>query len=436
MGKRQIRTDDQRVEFIPNFRTFVTPIPIPVQGICDEPCTVYRINNTWRGIFIGAMQSLTQPDVWDSDDDDEVFAAIQQVRDLIAMSPCACSGILSAGNDCGQQDEILGLLNQDLFLTGGLDGIAPDRPDTFFNEDTGDDDDEAFRREVALCWATHDYVASIAAKGILAAAGIDPIFAYLGLPFTIIAFPVYGLIFSTVTIALIEAASNAIQGPEDIEAVGCCMYEAMRGEAVTEANFAASLDSCPDLSGLGQTALAALVKAVLADEKNWLAFVKSLGAFMSATDQVSACPCTDLQCSQDFTIDDGNWIIRNGQAFYTTGTGWENAPGGTVNHLINISFEAAADFNMKFVQIQFTNNETVPTDLRVRLRDDVDAVIETVDSVLAVGETTKVVIMNNTLDARHLHIRATRDGLAVNIAVVITGVRMIGSDCFLDEQPV
>lgn len=436
MPRRPIRTEDQRVEFIPNYLPFRPPIPIPTAGICDTPSTMYCINNEWRAYFIGAMQSLVQMDVWDSEDEELVLDAIQQVLGLISMPTAPCSPFGGAATDSGQNDEILSELNQQIFDVGGLPAIAPTRPDTTFDFDSGDDTEEQARRLIALCWATHDYVNSVAEKGILQAVNIQPGIVLVGAVLAVLAFPVYGIVFVAATAALIVGMSAALNGDEDITAVACCMNEALIGQTVTEANFAASLDSCPDLSGTGQLLLAELVQTTLGSEKNWLAFVKSLGSFMNATDDVSRCPCADPQCALDFRIDEGNWVNVNNLAFYVDGVGWRPGLSGVGNHILHFQFTASPVSDLVMIRFTIKNDETNDADVRFRLIDDLGGIIEQEDAVLSAGQTSMTFVLAAGLDYEIMRFRAIRQGLEVLLNIHVTDVEILSGDCVFPEQPV
>lgn len=346
-------------------------------------------------------------------------------------SPIAAGGACNCG--CG---EIYNNQLQEIFDDGGLAALAPDRPDVFFDDDSGDDDVELARRRIALCWATHDFVTSVAQEGILQMTNINPAFPVIGVAFAVLGFGFLGVVFAGVTVVLIELMNQFISGEEDVDLVACCMFEGMTGQTVTEANFAASLDGCPDLGDAGANALRNLVQAVIQDERNWLIFIRKLGSFMNVTDNLSTCPCTPDTCSHNFTIDNGNWIAVNGNASYDEGVGWESAPGGSVNHICHIEHDEQAAFALFMLRIQLQNNEpTNDIDVRIQTRDDA-GLVEQETGVLAQGEQTIVFFFTLSTAIERLQIRFIRQGLETELKMHIQAVEFLIGDCVLPEQPV
>lgn len=438
MARRHPKTDEQRVEFVPNFRPFFGKLPIPAAGICDQPCSVYKINNDWRKFFIAAMHALDQPDVWDSTDADEIEAARQEIRSLIAMSPCRC--VPGGQGAAGQKgiDDILGIQNEEIFDAGGLGALAPDAPDTSYSEDTGDDEEEEFRRTVALCWAAHDYVSSVAKKGLLQAVEIDPAIVLASLALSVIFSPIVGIGFGIVTRGAILAMAELLQGDATIDAVACCLYDNLLGQSITEANFADGLDACPDLVGLDEMALAALVRSSIGDKSSFMAFAKALGSFMGATQVSSDCDCAPAECTSDFEIDEGGWTRRLAQAEYVEGEGWDNSPGGAFNHIINIEFINDVDWNAEFVRTTIENNELEDDiQLHVFMRDEFDVVIVSKILTFTPGQTGKIVKLPIATDFRNLNVRIRTLAFPDdNINALIKKVEVLTGDCVFPTQPV
>ncbi len=375
MPTRIPKTDEQRLEYVPLYRPFLTTLPIPTAGICDAPCSVYQINNEWRKYFIGVMQVLAQDDIWDSEDAAERDAAVQQVKEFIGMTPCSCDSLGGGFTVRNNQDLIISINNITIFEADGLDGVAPDRPDTFFDEDTGDAGDDIVRRQVALCWAVHDYVTSVAEKGILQGIEITAAIGFAATGLSFIFSPIVGIPFGLITVALIELFNREFTGPDDIQQVACCMIDNLTGLAITEANFAAALDDCPDLSGFGAEALQSLTAGNLGELSHFLAFVKSLSSYFGATDSLSECPCPTGECLVDFTIDDGGFdaqIGANGPlATYDDGVGWDNGPSGVINHRIHIEFAFSEDIAITSAGWTITYNSSNNIQWRLILFDDV-----------------------------------------------------------------
>lgn len=436
MARRPIRTEEQRAEFIPNYRPYLNDVPIPQANICDYPSRSYCINDEWMTIIHSALLALDQPDVWDSTDDDDIHAARQNVRSLLSMAAPLCVPPPAFGAGSPSCDTLLALELQQIFDADGLDGIAPDRPDTFFDDDSGDDDNALARRRVALCLATHDFITSIVKGGILQQVNIDPVFPVVTVFFAFIAFGVLGLVFGGASLILIELMNQFISGEDDVDLVACCMFEGMTGQAVTQANFQASLDACPDLGDAGANAIRNLVRNMMDIDANWFAFVRVLGSFMTAVDDQTNCHCTEDTCFQDFEIDNGNWTIVGGNAFYDDGVGWESAQGGSNNHLCHIDWNESFDFSIGIIRFQVVNTEpTVDIDVRIRLTDEFGTHTD-VFAVLAQGEQSIAIVTNGGIAARRLLCRFVRDGLETELKLVLKKVEILSGDCILDEQPV
>ncbi len=438
MARGGPKTDEQRVEFIPLFRPFLGKVPIPAPGICDEPCSVYRINVEWRGLFISAMRVLTQTDIWDSTDPDEIQAAIDQIQELIGMSPCRCSAGGGGSFTRNTLDVLIAIENQRIFDLGGLTLLAPDRPDTTFSEDSGDTGDEIARRDVALCWACHDFVASIAEKGLLQGADIQPGIAFASLAISFFFGPLVGNSFGAVTQAIILGVSEFMNGDDDISQVACCLYVTLRDQAVDQTNFMAGLDVCPDVSGTGAGFLLSLVRFALDEDDSWFSFVKSLGSYLPVTDALSVCPCDLVAlCASDFTIDDGDWTAVAGFALYDPLVGWGPSTSGGMNERVFIGVDFADDTTMKQVRVTCSNFDDEDWNWAISARDEFDVEIDGENVDLPEGTTVHTFNLTGVTAMRRLNIRILAiEGLEDSIKCRILLVEVLDGDCTLPDQPV
>ncbi len=438
MARRQPKTDDQRVEFIPNFRPFLTPITIPSVDVCAAASVALCISYEWMPIIRGLFHVLDQPDVWDTEDPDELFAVRQQVKELMAMGECLCGYDKTTQQIQVSTDINLNFNLETVFNAGTLDDIAPDRPDTSFSEDTGDDVNEAIRREVALCWAVQDYVTTVVEKGIFNAFIPDAVTFITAGGISFLIGPLGGLLYtlaSTVAETLINivAQKPSIQGD-----VACCMYDNLLGKAITEANFAASLDNC----GFGLLSDEAFVRDAVASgidkTGNFLAFVRILGDYMDGTEDTSVCLCTVPTCTADFTIDEGGFTARDSQAVYVTAQGWDNALPTPADHIINIHFEHDEDWACNQVRVTLINDEDVEDILcLLRTRDSVDALIEAEQAFISPGTTTVTFTMDSSSAVRTLQLRFDAQGFPQNQFMgLITKVEVLDGDCVFPDQPV
>jgi hypothetical protein len=218
------------------------------------------------------------------------------------------------------------------FTANGLDGIAPDRPDTFYDEDSGDVGDEEQQRSNALCNACVDYMATVAddlgQKIRIARVAGMPLLS----PIVLSIAPVAGALFIGALSVLTQLTIEALDDEETRRKVACCMYDNLRGVAITEANFNASLTGC-GFGGLSDEEIVRdMMEAGVNDRDNWLAFVAVLGNFMSNVgDLETDCLCGLFEHTFDFEIDDQGWTTRaeDDRDFgtYTAGVGWESVFG-------------------------------------------------------------------------------------------------------------
>jgi len=360
MARRPVRTDEQRAEFVPNFRPFVSPIPIPSPGICDEPAVALCINAEWMPIIRGLFHVLDQPDIWDTEDADEIFAARQQIQELMSMGDCLCG---YGATDLTIQGVVnLTLHNQyiQVFELDGLDGVAPDRPDTAFDEDAGDTGDEIREREIALCWAVTDYVTTVVEKGIFNAFVPDAVTLIATGIISFLITPIGGLVYALASAVAEEMINKVANDPALIEQVACCMLNGLEGQTITEANFAAALDGCGFAPLSDEAFVSDAVKDGLGDTGNFLAFVARLGAYMNTVDILDECPCDTGATCVDFTIDEQGFSadIRPGPtpgALYDPGVGWDNPVTASINHRISIKHLFDEDIAFTSVTIKTVN---------------------------------------------------------------------------------
>jgi len=327
--------DDSREQIIDYVARF-SEQEIPEAGIFDKPCCCVGINEDWIPFIDGIIHVLTYPSYWVGTDEEKRLAIDQILELQIAMGSCRCGGSRKDGLGVTE------LIRQDLkarFDAGGIDAIAPDRPDTFFDGDSGDTGGEIPQRQVALCWASHDYILTLAEEGFNLLLDVDLATAAVGFGLSVLLSPIVGLAFTAATRLLIELAEDAITSKVCVDAVGCCMYENLKGLAVNQANFSSALDSCAGLDPVC-VPLVNLMKTTLADEKNWLAFVAKMGGFFEGASQdLADCGC-EVQWEQafDFTASDGGWVTdpQDGSgwgATYIPGVGWQNSGSGAQKSL-------------------------------------------------------------------------------------------------------
>jgi len=219
------------------------------------------------------------------------------------------------------------------FATNGLNGIAPDRPNEYFNTDTGDAGDEIARREHALCNACYDYVSTISQDmwGIALGAGIT--IASFATPILFVISPIASAVAALATMAITQEVLDAVADEDNRIQIACCMYQALQGDAVTQANFKLALTGC-GFTPLSQLEIMRdLIEMTLQDDGNWYAFVAQLGGhFAASTAAIAECICTETFCHEfDFTDNDGGWYNRVADSrpfgVWQAGLGWRSVYG-------------------------------------------------------------------------------------------------------------
>jgi len=257
---------------------YVIPDDTSPDGVC---CVTVPVPDDpqYRALFLGAIWRLSLQTHYERDaaHSGQIVAAVwrdvyEQVRDSMGQ----CSQAETFISVTVTTNFRMQLMIE--FTANGLDGIAPDRPDTFWDEDSGDVGDEIVQRENALCNACMDYVNTIAddlAKKILAA-GITGIPAIT--PVAMAIAPVAGAIFIGALSILTELTIDAVNDPEIRRMVACCMYDNLKGIVISEANFNASMTGCgfPALSD--EEIVRDMLEAGVNDRANYLAFVNVLGS--------------------------------------------------------------------------------------------------------------------------------------------------------------
>lgn len=438
MARRLPKTDDQRVEFVPNFRPFISPIPIPTVGICDAPAYGVCINAQWWSIIRGLLHTLDQPDVWESEDPDDIFAVRQEVREVASMSGCLCGYPPGIWVTNIAVNRTLNLQLNEIFEDGGLPAVAPDLPDTSYSEDTGDTGNEVARRRVALCWAVHDYVATIVEQGIFNAFISDTTTLLATGAISFFLGPLGGLVYAVGSNVMETLINLVADDPDLITAVSCCMYDNLLEADLTQANFESSLDGCGFGALSDEAFVADAIRSGLDNQGNWLSFMAMLGSFMNVTDETSNCICpVDPGCLSDFTIDNGDWHAVLASAIYSAGIGWAPSTSGGNNHRIIIGYTHTEDFTLTKVRVTCTNDDDENWQWRLATRDEFDVVIDNILIELPTGTTEHTFVLSGATNIRDVRARVDAvEGLQDRIEGHIVKIEILDGDCVLPEQPV
>ncbi len=215
----------------------------------------------------------------------------------------------------------LGTFNAD--YTGLPSSVNPNAPDDFFSGNGSSD------RITGLCDACKVYVYSYSsnwvqkARIILGAVFVVTFFASIAL--------LGGVIAGTVLagLALItQAALDAMEDEQALDDIVCCMFNAMTGTVINQANFEASLDACGFTVGSNQAIARDIIASDLTVFDNYLSFLNALGdQYILAQAGVSDCPCDITWISTlDFKLSSYGFLFTPDDGLNPSGA-WVNGVG-------------------------------------------------------------------------------------------------------------
>ncbi len=361
---------------------YVIPNDTSPEGIC---CVTVPVPDDpqYRAQFLGAIWRLSLQTHYERDEahSGQIVAAIwRQVYEEVRDGMGAC-----AQQETGIRVTVTTSFRLQLmieFTANGLDGIAPDRPDTFWDEDSGDAGDEIVQRENALCNACLDYVNTVAddlSQKILTA-GLTGI--PLITPIILSVAPVVGAIFIGALSILTELTIEAVNDEEIRRVVACCMYNNLKGVAITEANFNASLTGCGFAALSDEEIVRDMLEAGVNDRANYLAFVNVLGShFGLVGHEVIDCNCgicdqyvesfdTGLEdltflpgdpaipVEPHFWGEEGEWDANVGETaggIKGAATGLGCAPWGCIHCVVYIKVPADCEIIEVFYRVKYEN---------------------------------------------------------------------------------
>lgn len=230
--------------------------------------------------------------------------------------------------------EQLGVFNDD--YTGTPSSVNSNSPDDFFSGDSSLD------RVNALCSACKVYVYSYSANWqtkaqiALGIVGIFTALASISLIGGVIAGTILaGLSFITAT------ALNAMQDETALDNVVCCMFNALNGTVINQANFETSLDACGFTVGSNEAIIRDIIASDLTQFLNYLSFINALGdQFVLSQNGIYDCPCeTQWTHTFDFITDNTpqGWTPYAGRAVLNV-DGWTQTPALPTNVQIQTTF--------------------------------------------------------------------------------------------------
>ena len=318
------------------FSRYVIPDELDPEGICCVSVPVPD-HPQWRAQFLGALYRLTLQTHYERD-------AAQSGKVMATRWRQVYSEVRDNMGTCTPSDTIMRrTINADFrlalvveFTANGLNGIAPDRPDTFFDVDSGDAGDDVQRRSNALCNACIDFVNTIADDAASVAMTIGLTTTPVILPIVFAIAPIPGAIFVAGLVLLNLIAQAALNDKELRRKVACCMYDNLQGQAITEANFAASLTGCGFGALSDEEIIREILEAGVNDTADYLAFVSVLGSFFGAVGEGALdCVCGIWEHTFNFeTGDEQGWTDRatDGRPFgvFEAAKGWVSEWAGLI----------------------------------------------------------------------------------------------------------
>jgi len=343
--------DDEAVYRLRYFVPRPDPLPIPDTNIFDEPLVGFCMNSKWASHVLGVLEALDQPDAWIGTDE-EIFLARQQISELAVKLGMDCD--MCCDEEIAQLTALVELnttmvthlttiisnqttlitnsetnitqnieqmytdatniynnqvtnnsnvsnLNQMLY-NGTPQSISPDLGENFNSHSEGDD---------KLCAAVGTYIEKVvndyttrcnlaATAFSITAAGAAALFTIVtggaGLPAAAVA---WGFL-STTAVTVAAALWNAIAADSGAKRkVKCCMYDSLKDQAITLANFQNAVLDC----GFDPSTFEGKIAGLIQDESNdsnYLAFLRALGQATGGHASDCDCSCEDAIELYDF----------------------------------------------------------------------------------------------------------------------------------------
>lgn len=277
----------------------------------DDECTIC-ISTREAAILKALLITAYWPTRWDNLGDTH-----QELQERMARLDGRLDICSDVGGDSWISITALNALFKALFESlwdGSPTDINPDAPTGTWN--TGDTKD----RNDALCMAAMSLVDTICAMEMQALsnryAGAMLIFAVL--MFLIPGFATFGVLVTGALIGSLgyDAAMAALGDRQARLDVACCMFDALQGEAVTEAVLSDSLDSCGFTPGTNEAIVRDYVYESIQSTETYYAMIDAAGrAFvMTSVLGVNLCECGQCGfCGFDDPLYDMPYTVEYGK---------------------------------------------------------------------------------------------------------------------------
>jgi len=431
-------TDDRRQLAARHYSTRNKAQTPPTVGAFEQPLVGCCINEEWMAHILGGTATLEWPDAWKGTPT-EIQFALEQIVEIQAHMNCECG---SGCRTCNANAGASYLLQLDLeFTVNGLNGIAPNRPDTTFDTDSGDVGDDKIQRENALCLAVTDYINTVLDDAI-GVAGVSGLRVLAGAGAVVVGVGVMAGVAFAAGVALLgvvfQRAANNVEIREDIM---CCMLEGLTGATVTQASFMTALDNCsfPAFSDL--EIMRFLVEETLQDTSNWFSFIRAIGAYFSfAGIDPIACFCHEEGFYCDFTIDKCDWVPASNAfgflATYDEDEGWDNGPSGVINHFVSIiaTFDEDIAFTEVHIFVAYGSGDDLQYEFELLDEFDVTLLLDSI--TVDPAETNHKFTFSEETGVRKMRIKALKTGLETDFPGHIIAVQVEADIAPFPVQPI
>ena len=298
--------------------------------------------------------------------------------------------------------------------------VNPDTPDDFYSGDGSVD------RENALCTACKIYVYSYAESWVTKAQIALGIAVVVGLAASI---TLVGGAIATVLVGglafVTQTALDAMTDEEALDNVVCCMFNALNGAVINQANFENCLDTCGFTVGSNEAIIRDIIGADLDKFGNWLTFISQVGdSYVFAAAGVSDCPCDDSWIwTSDFDVTENIWGVFSGFGSWALSTGYStvdaNTGSGGYSRIVsitsgNFSPTYIGNFSVNYDLTKGSYSLGGQATVQLRFyRDDDSFVVQNLvntSAVNGVNQTYSMTIDEPDIKRLELYIRSSAQG--------------------------
>lgn len=278
---------------------------------------------------------------------------------------------------------------------GNPSDLNPNSPDDFFNGDGSD------FRNTALCQALKIYVYSYSQNWVRTAQTVLGVVFVIGLLSSI---TLIGGIVATVLVGgltfITQQALDAMQDEEALDNVVCCMYDALVGQAISQATWETCLSGCGFMVGSNEAIIRDIVASDLDQFSNYLSFLEQLGLqFVLAEAGVDDCPCNvnPMWIQEfDFTVSDQGFVPStvggSTRAVYNAGQGW--GVGSVANQIVFMK-QVPNNGDFEITSIELANTEAGV--LNLQRYNMPNSFLNTITSEPVVAESIKNINFSYTM---------------------------------------